>query len=103
MKFDLQEMDTIISVLKDDVVRLLTPRQRVVLWLMANEGLTHKEIAWKLKISRQAVKNHMIAIYDKYCIARAQPFLAISEAANRGEIHIEREQKGRRHKLEGEH
>jgi len=64
----------------------LTPRQREVLDLAVSEGLTHKEIALRLGIGRQSVKNHMMAIYDKLCPLRRDLFLAAIEAWRRGEI-----------------
>ena len=38
----------------------LTPRQKEIYMLSREEGLTHKEIAKKLEISENTVKNHLV-------------------------------------------
>lgn len=38
----------------------LTPRQKEIFILSREEGLTHKEIAQRLKISENTVKNHLV-------------------------------------------
>jgi RNA polymerase sigma-70 factor (ECF subfamily) len=40
----------------------LTPRQKEVFQLSRVEGLTHEEIAKKLNISANTVKNHMVTV-----------------------------------------
>lgn len=40
----------------------LTPRQKEIFLLSREEGLTHEEIAKKLGISTNTVKNHMVAV-----------------------------------------
>ena len=50
--------------LKDRVQSLLkelTPRQNEIYLLSREQGLTHKEIAKKLNISKNTVKNHLVA------------------------------------------
>ncbi|MEA2175586.1 MAG: hypothetical protein QOD00_3178 [Blastocatellia bacterium] len=42
----------------------LTPREREVLEMLA-EGLSNKEIAWRMKISEHTVKFHVASIFDK--------------------------------------
>ena len=42
----------------------LTPRQREIFQLSRNEGLSHREIAEKLDISVNTVKNHMVSILN---------------------------------------
>ena len=42
----------------------LTPREREVLDMLA-EGLSNKEIAWRLKISEHTVKSHVASIFAK--------------------------------------
>lgn len=44
---------------------ILTQREREVLALAA-EGLANDEIEHRLCISRQAVRNHFMRIYDKF-------------------------------------
>jgi RNA polymerase sigma-70 factor (ECF subfamily) len=39
----------------------LTPRQKEIFYLSREEGLTHEEIAKKLNISANTVKNHLVA------------------------------------------
>ncbi len=43
------------------LINQLTPRQREVFKLSREEGLTHKEIAEKLNISTNTVKNHLVS------------------------------------------
>jgi RNA polymerase sigma-70 factor (ECF subfamily) len=40
----------------------LTPRQKEIFQLSRVEGLTHEEIAKKLNISANTVKNHMVTV-----------------------------------------
>ena len=42
----------------------LTPREREVLEMLA-EGLSNKEIAWRIKISEHTVKFHIASIFGK--------------------------------------
>lgn len=44
------------------LLKKLTPRQRKIFQLSRVEGLTHDEIAEKLGISRNTVKNHMVTV-----------------------------------------
>ena len=48
----------------DAVVDALTPREREVLEMLA-EGLSNKEIAWRMKISEHTVKFHIASIFAK--------------------------------------
>jgi len=52
------------------LVEQLTPRQREIFLLSREKGLTHKEIARKLNISENTVKNHLVNTikYLKSCI-----------------------------------
>jgi RNA polymerase sigma-70 factor, ECF subfamily len=45
----------------DLLVNRLTPRQREVFFLCRKEGLSHEEIAHRLHISVNTVKNHMVS------------------------------------------
>jgi len=54
---DLNELDQKVQVL----LNKLTPRQKDVFILSRIEGLTHKEIANKLNLSVNTVKNHMVS------------------------------------------
>lgn len=49
---------------KAELIKLLTPREREVLELLA-QGYTNVEIAKKLHISKHTVKNHVSNIYQK--------------------------------------
>jgi RNA polymerase sigma-70 factor, ECF subfamily len=51
-----EEINTQLQLLLDK----LTPRQKEIFQLSREEGLTHEEIANKLKISVNTVKNHMV-------------------------------------------
>jgi len=42
------------------LVNQLTPRKKEIFILSRNEGFTHKEIAQKLNISENTVKNHLV-------------------------------------------
>ncbi len=42
------------------LLKQLTPRQKEIYLLSREEGLTHKEIAQKLDISENTIKNHMV-------------------------------------------
>lgn len=66
----------------------LTPRQQEVLELAA-KGLAYKQIARKLGIVEQTVKNHMRSIYDRLCPLRRDLFIAIIEAWRHGEINLD--------------
>ena len=48
----------------EPVVDALTPREREVLEMLA-EGLSNKEIAWRMKISEHTVKFHVASIFAK--------------------------------------
>lgn len=43
-----------------DLLEKITPRQKEIFILSREEGLTHKEIASKLKISESTVNNHLV-------------------------------------------
>ena len=51
-----KEINTQLQILIDK----LTPRQKEIFQLCREEGLTHEEIAKKLNISVNTVKNHMV-------------------------------------------
>ena len=55
----------------------LTPRQKEIYLLSREEGLTHKEIAQKLKISESTVNNHLVTIL-KYLKSHIDNGLAIN-------------------------
>lgn len=46
--------------LVDDALHLLPPRQQIVFSLSRKEGLSYNEIAEKLHISRNTVRNHLV-------------------------------------------
>ncbi|HET55385.1 MAG TPA: RNA polymerase sigma-70 factor [Ignavibacteria bacterium] len=46
----------------NELLNQLTPRQKEIFLLSRKEGLTHNEIAQKLNISSNTVKNHFISI-----------------------------------------
>jgi RNA polymerase sigma factor (sigma-70 family) len=48
----------------EPVLDALTPREREVLDMLA-EGLSNKEIAWRMKISEHTVKFHVASIFSK--------------------------------------
>jgi DNA-binding NarL/FixJ family response regulator len=61
----------------------LTPREREVLDVLA-EGLSNKEIAWRLKISEHTVKFHVASIFAKLNVStRAE---AVMQGIRRGLI-----------------
>ena len=45
-----------------NLLKRLTPRQREIFLLSREEGFTHSEIAKKLNISPNTVKNHMVSV-----------------------------------------
>ncbi len=49
-------------------VDALTPREREVLEMLA-EGLSNKEIAWRMKISEHTVKFHVASIFAKFDVS----------------------------------
>lgn len=74
----------------DEIFEPLTPRQMEVLELVTR-GLSNKEIAYKMKISHQTVKNHMTAILRKLrCQDRTQ---AAVYALSHGWIRLDDAQK----------
>lgn len=67
----LQQIDTADQVIEEihfkeldqkvqSLLKQLTPRQKEIYLLSREEGLTHKEIAKKLNISENTVKNHLV-------------------------------------------
>lgn len=70
-----------------DVIQALTPRQVDVLRLLV-KGLSYKQIARELGISRQRVKNLMVAIYERLRVYPRCRIMAILEAWRRGEIEL---------------
>ncbi|OLE97540.1 MAG: hypothetical protein AUG75_06990 [Cyanobacteria bacterium 13_1_20CM_4_61_6] len=48
----------------ESAIDALTPREREVLEMLA-EGLSNKEIAWRMKISEHTVKFHVASIFSK--------------------------------------
>ena len=65
----------------------LTPRQREVLTL-ASQGFSHQQIALKLGLHRQTVKNHFWQAYNRLGLRgqRRRPFPAIVQAVRTGQI-----------------
>jgi len=66
---------------------LLTPRQCEVLTL-ASRGFSHQQIALKLGLHRQTVKNHFWGAYNRLGLEgqRRRPFPAIVRAVRTGQI-----------------
>ena len=60
-----------------DLLKNLTPRQREIYFLSREEGLTHKEIAEKLHISENTVKNHLVNTL-KYIKSHIDSSLAVN-------------------------
>ena len=67
----LQQIDTVDQVIDEihfnelnnklqSLLKQLTPRQKEIYVLSREDGLTHKEIAQKLSISENTVKNHLV-------------------------------------------
>ena len=56
---------------------LLTQRQRDIYLLSRDEGLTHREIAQKLKISESTVNNHLVTVLN-YLKHHIRKILAVS-------------------------
>jgi DNA-binding NarL/FixJ family response regulator len=65
----------------------LTPRQREVLTL-TSQGLSHQQIALKLDLKYQTVKNHFWEAYERLGLEgqRRRPFPAIMKAVRTGQI-----------------
>lgn len=59
------------------LLKQLAPRQKEVYLLSREEGLTHKEIAQKLNISENTVKNHLVTTL-KYLKSHIDSSLAIN-------------------------
>jgi RNA polymerase sigma-70 factor (ECF subfamily) len=59
------------------LLKQLTPRQKEIYILSREESLTHKEIAKKLNISENTVKNHLVTTL-KYLKSHIDSTLAIS-------------------------
>jgi RNA polymerase sigma-70 factor (ECF subfamily) len=59
------------------LLKKLTPRQKEIYLLSREEGLTHKEIAKKLSISENTVKNHLVTSL-KYLKSKIDTNLAIN-------------------------
>ena len=51
--------------------RLLTPREREILGLLAIEGLTVKQVADRMCVVVQCIYNHLQVMYDKAGVNRA--------------------------------
>jgi len=70
-----KELDTRIRSLLDE----LTPRQKEIFLLSRQEGLTHREIAKRLGISTNTVKNHLVSVLNflKSNIDNYLPFSAL--------------------------
>jgi len=60
-----------------NLLNQLTPRQKEIYLLSREEGLTHQEIAQKLKISESTVNNHLVTTL-KYLKSRIDNSLAIN-------------------------
>lgn len=75
----------------------LSERHRQVLQWLAR-GLSQKEIAHELGISRQTVRNHLVRIYDLLGLERRSAVAAVVEALRRGEITLEEVNCGSRYK-----
>jgi DNA-binding NarL/FixJ family response regulator len=65
---------------------LLTRRQREVLALIAEEGLQNKQIAERLHMSPQTVKNHLNEVYRRLGVTNRTQ--AIAEARRRGIVRV---------------
>lgn len=65
--------------------RILTRRQREILRLMV-DGLALKEIAHRLGLTYQTVRNHMCNIYDRLNLVRPGAIGAIITAFILGEL-----------------
>lgn len=83
----LQQIDTAATVIDEmeylelnervaSLLELLTPRQREVFQLSRVEGLTHEEIAARLKISESTVNNHLVSVL-KYIKSNLNGTLAV--------------------------
>ena len=59
------------------LLKQLTPRQKEVYLLSREEGLTHQEIAQKLSISENTVKNHLVTTL-KYLKSHIDSSLAVN-------------------------
>lgn len=59
------------------LIENLTPRQREIYLLSREEGLIHKEIAQKLNISENTVKNHLVTAL-KYLKSHIDSSLAVN-------------------------
>ena len=59
------------------LIKQLTPRQKEIYLLSREEGLTHKEIAQKLSISENTVKNHLVTTL-KYLKSHIDSSLAVN-------------------------
>jgi RNA polymerase sigma-70 factor (ECF subfamily) len=59
------------------LLKKLTPRQKEIYLLSREEGLTHKEIAKKLSISENTVKNHLVTSL-KYLKSHIDSSLAVN-------------------------
>jgi RNA polymerase sigma-70 factor (ECF subfamily) len=59
------------------LLKQLTPRQKEIYLLSREESLTHKEIAKKLNISENTVKNHLVTTL-KYLKSHIDSALAVS-------------------------
>jgi two-component system nitrate/nitrite response regulator NarP len=61
---------------RDDANKLLTPREREVVRLVAR-GLRNKEIAYELGIAEGTVKMHLHTVYDKLAVTSRMEMLNI--------------------------
>jgi two-component system response regulator DevR len=63
---------------------ILSPQERRVLALVA-EGLTNKEVAEKLKLSDNTIKNYLVTVFEKLQVKRRSQAAAIFSQHNRAE------------------
>ncbi len=71
------------SIENNEISLELTPRQREVLVLVCNRGLSNKAIAKTLNISESTVKIHMSSILKIYCVQNRTQLVIASQSVLR--------------------